>query len=199
MKTRRNNCVLETVLSFMRRAAPFLAGVLSLLLWAGCGPEGARQGTDRAVWIADGSVNSSNLIRPAASRVDSSVTATISVGAARAVAYGAGSIWVAASANDGSFRGWILRIDPATNRIVAKIPVRSVPGWEIGGGGLTVGDGSVWVTGGVAAPGGVNSPGHGSNAILIRIDPKRTGWSTRATSGVSSETTSRSIGRPSGC
>ena len=28
------------------------------------------------------------------------------------------------------------------------------------------------MTGGVDAPGGINSPGHGSNAILIRIDPK---------------------------
>ncbi len=99
------------------------------------------------------------------------VSATFKVGAARAVTYGEGSIWVAVSANDGSSRGWILRIDPATNKIIARIPVESVPGWEVGGGGLTVGDGSVWVTGAVKAPRGLGSPGHGTDAVLIRIDP----------------------------
>ncbi len=99
------------------------------------------------------------------------VSATIKVGAANAVTYGEGSIWVAVSANDGSFGGWILRIDPATNKIIARIPVDAVPGWEVGEGGLTVGDGSVWVTGAVNAPGGLGSPGHGSDAVVIRIDP----------------------------
>lgn len=88
----------------------------------------------------------------------------------RSVIFGAGSIWVAVSNNDGSFGGSILRIDPETGETVATIPVESVPTWEFGGGAMTVGNDSLWVTGGIEAPGGPDAPGGGSDAVLIRID-----------------------------
>ena len=49
-----------------------------------------------------------------------------------ALAVGAGSVWVSAGAA-------VIRIDPRTDRIVARIPV---PGWS---GGIAVADGVVWV------------------------------------------------------
>jgi len=100
------------------------------------------------------------------------VVATKTVGEdVRSVTYGSGSVWVAVSNNDGSFGGSILRIDPETGETVATITVESVPTWELGGGAMAVGDGSLWVTGGIEAPGGPDSPGGGSDATLIRIDP----------------------------
>jgi Tol biopolymer transport system component len=88
----------------------------------------------------------------------------------RSVVYGAGSVWVAVSNNDGTFGGRILRIDPTTNEIVAEIPVEAIPGWEVGGGAMVVTDDSVWVTGDVEAPGNFESPGGGSDAAVVRID-----------------------------
>jgi Tol biopolymer transport system component len=92
------------------------------------------------------------------------VSATIDVGESDAVAYGEGSVWVAQRAAP-SYGGSILRIDPATNEIVATIPLETVPQWETGGGGLTVANGGVWVAGPVATPGG------GSEAAIVQIDP----------------------------
>jgi len=40
-----------------------------------------------------------------------------------------------------------VRIDPDTEDVQAQIPVPVVPGWLVGGGGLTVADGRVWVAG----------------------------------------------------
>jgi hypothetical protein len=78
-----------------------------------------------------------------------------------------GSLWVSASANDGTGAGHIVRIDPSTNNVEARIPVDAVPTWEVGGAGIAAGAGSVWVTGG----GRVGGAGFG--AILHRIDPGR--------------------------
>jgi hypothetical protein len=64
------------------------------------------------------------------------------------IAYGEGSIWVAASANDGTGSGTVHRIEPDSGRVQAVIPVKAVPGWDSGGGSMEVNDGSVWVAGG---------------------------------------------------
>lgn len=103
---------------------------------------------------------------------DPRVVASIPVGDfPNAVAFGEGSVWVSVPNNDGFFGGEILRIDPATHEIVARIPVDAIPIWETGGGGLAVGAGSVWVAAAVDAAGGSNSPGGGLDGVLIRIDP----------------------------
>ncbi len=54
----------------------------------------------------------------------------------------------------------ILRIDPQSDRVLATIPTPVVPGWEIGGGGIVVAQGSVWVAG-----------ADGSGGAIVRIDP----------------------------
>lgn len=79
------------------------------------------------------------------------------------IAYGEGSVWVSVAADHGS-GGTIVRIDPDTEDILARIPVPVVPGWEIGGGGLTVADGQVWVAGGTYADGD-------DGGAVVAIDP----------------------------
>jgi dipeptidyl aminopeptidase/acylaminoacyl peptidase len=84
----------------------------------------------------------------------------------RSVAYGEGSVWVAASNLDGTSAGHIVRIDPETHEVQADIPVEVIPTWEVGGGAMIVDSGSLWVTGAIEGPGidGV------SDAAVIRID-----------------------------
>ncbi len=62
-----------------------------------------------------------------------------------AVVVGLGSVWVAAPREDGSGGGEILRFDPETAQIEARIPVDHVPGWDWGSAGMAVGLGDVWV------------------------------------------------------
>src|SRR5207247_1248802 len=82
------------------------------------------------------------------------------------VEYGFGSMWV--SSFDKSQTGWITRLDTTTGEKVARISTGDVfPTWEIGGGGLTVGNGSLWLAGAAAAPGEIG----GVHAFLLRIDP----------------------------
>jgi virginiamycin B lyase len=87
-------------------------------LWlANCGPTGAAEG---------GIV-----------RIDTqtkTVAATIPNANALGLAVGEGAVWVTDIGND------VWRIDPASNAVVAKIPVGSLPA------ALTVAYGSVWVT-----------------------------------------------------
>jgi hypothetical protein len=75
-----------------------------------------------------------------------------------------GSVWVAGS-NGNSERGQLVRIDPATGRILARIDV-PVPGWEFGGAGITAARGSVWI---LSYPSEANAAQRGS--WLYRIDP----------------------------
>lgn len=75
------------------------------------------------------------------------------------------SLWATVSANDGTGGGSLLRIDPATNKVVAWIPDAAFSGWVAGGGGLAAGEGSIWATGG-----GELSDGRWV-ALLQRIDP----------------------------
>jgi len=91
------------------------------------------------------------------------VADTIDVGRATSVAYGAGAVWVSIDPTNSSNRA-ILRIDAQTDRILATIPPLVVPGWEIGGGGLTAGDGSVWVA-------GLDASSNGTHGAIVRIDP----------------------------
>jgi hypothetical protein len=86
------------------------------------------------------------------------ILATIRVGDrgdVRSVVYGFDSVWVSGHDEEGQY---LLRVDPATNDIVARIP--SVSGvWD--SGGVVVGRDALWVTG-VADGGG---------AVAHQIDP----------------------------
>ena len=99
----------------------------------------------------------------------SEVTATIETVAhlspfPNAVAIGEGGAWVSGPRNDGSGGGDVVRLDPVTAEVVARIPVSYLPGWVSGGGGLAAGGGSVWVMGSHRVDGE-------EHAILSRIDP----------------------------
>lgn len=104
---------------------------------------------------------------PAASpSVSDPIPIQSSPGAVSGVASGFGSVWV--SSFDESEEGWITRLDAATGEKVARIRTGDVlPTWEVGGGGLAVGDGSLWLAGAANAPG---EPGR-THAFLLRIDP----------------------------
>jgi dipeptidyl aminopeptidase/acylaminoacyl peptidase len=89
-----------------------------------------------------------------------------SPGHVSALTYGFESVWVASYAE--SQGGWITRLDPTTGEKVARISTGDVfPTWEIGGGGLTVGNGSLWLAGAAAARGEAG----GVHGFLLRIDP----------------------------
>jgi streptogramin lyase len=87
------------------------------------------------------------------------VDVTVPIRWPSSIVYGEGSIWVAASANDGTGGGTIYRLDPDTAEVLAEIPSPVVPGWETGGGAMEVANGDLWVAGG------------GSSRNLVRIDP----------------------------
>ena len=100
--------------------------------------------------------------RPAATPpapVDPVVDVTLPIEWPSSIVYGEGSIWVAASANDGTGAGTVYRIDPGTAEILAEISSPVVPGWETGGGAMEVSGGDLWVAGGV-----------GTGGRLVRID-----------------------------
>jgi virginiamycin B lyase len=100
-------------------------------LWlANCGPRGAAEG---------------GIVRIATET--KVVAATIPVAESLDVAVGEGAVWALADAGNE-----VWRIDPASNTVVAKIPVGPLPAQ------LTVADGSVWVT-------------DIGNGTLSRIDP----------------------------
>jgi hypothetical protein len=104
---------------------------------------------------------------PAASpSVSDPIPIESSPGSVSGVAYGFGSVWV--SSFDESQEGWITRLDATTGEKVARIPTGDVlPTWEVGGGGLTAGSGSMWLAGAAGAPGEAG----GVHAFLLRIDP----------------------------
>jgi hypothetical protein len=90
------------------------------------------------------------------------VTATVPLGPSHqeihpgAIAVGEGAVWVLAYFSDETPHQRLLRIDPATNEVVAEIPLP-----ESTAGEVAVGFGSVWVT--------LYQQGEGSS--LGRIDP----------------------------
>jgi hypothetical protein len=75
---------------------------------------------------------------------------------------GFGSSWVAGY--DRSENPHLTRLDERTGRVLAVIDIPAGPTWETGGGGLAVGDGSVWAVG--------RYRGH---AVVVRIDPSTNG------------------------
>jgi WD40 repeat protein len=90
--------------------------------------------------------------------IDTSIAQTIDVGLRypEGVVVGNGGVWVAAS--DGMAAGGeLLRLDPDSGEIVARIAMPAVPGWEWGGAGITSGLGSIWVA---------------TGAAVYRIDPE---------------------------
>jgi YVTN family beta-propeller protein len=83
------------------------------------------------------------------------VRATIPLGGANRLAIGAGSVWVT---DDGA--GQLVRVDPRTNRVVARIAAGQSPQ------GVAVGEGGVWVAS--SQRGNSNT---WSRGIVWRIDP----------------------------
>jgi hypothetical protein len=82
------------------------------------------------------------------------------VGRATAVEEGFGSVWVTALDGDVSR---VLRLDPETGETVAHLTL-PVPTWEVGGLGLEVGPGAVWVA-------SSRPTVEGDRATVVRIDP----------------------------
>jgi streptogramin lyase len=93
--------------------------------------------------------------------VEPVVNVTLPIRWPSSIVYGEGSVWVAASANDGTGAGTVFRIDPDTAEILAEIEVPSVPGWEFGGGGMEVAAGSLWIAGYLD---------RGDQGALLRVD-----------------------------
>ena len=93
------------------------------------------------------------------------VGSSIAVGGApNALAVGAGAVWVSANPADGP-PYHLIRLDPVTGEVEARIPVPGLPTWEVGGGGLIALADAVWVTSAVDDPEG------GGHALLFRVDP----------------------------
>lgn len=119
------------------------------------------------LWIAlpGGSSSDGQAREPAAVGLSAEVGPTIDLDDESDAHHGsvllaAGSVWVTRGSPDGDS---VLRIDPGTNRIVARIPIGpfgAAPGWEVGGGGIAEGAGAIWVVGTA-----------GRGALLTRIDP----------------------------
>jgi YVTN family beta-propeller protein len=89
-----------------------------------------------------------------ASDATSTVRATIPLGGANQIGIGAGSVWVS---DDGA--GELVRVDPSSNRVVARIAAGDSPG------GVAVGEGGVWVASSKRAS------GEWSGGTVWRIDP----------------------------
>jgi Tol biopolymer transport system component len=84
-----------------------------------------------------------------------------------AVAVGSDAAWVSVPDNDGTFGGEIVRLAAGSGEIAQRIRVPALPTWEVGGGGLTVFDGSVWALGNGNLTDD-RSAQHGP--ILVRVD-----------------------------
>lgn len=77
--------------------------------------------------------------------LDPEVTATVELGGARGVAFGAGSLWVAVW-EEGSGRK-VVRMDPESGEVFAEIPVEALTSWEVHGQGMATTSEAVWVVG----------------------------------------------------
>jgi len=107
---------------------------------------------------------------PAVEPIDARVAGNLPIEFARSAVSGFGSVWIAQSANDGTGSGWIHRIDPATGETITRIPIDTIPSWEVGGGAMAAGGGSLWVAGAVDRP---DEPGlPKADAAVTRIDPE---------------------------
>jgi dipeptidyl aminopeptidase/acylaminoacyl peptidase len=98
-------------------------------------------------------------------QVSAQITQTIDTGLRfpESVVIDGGGVWVVTrhATSDG---GELLRLDPNTGDVVARISLPSTPGWEFGGTGITAGLGSLWVA----------AFGHEqhTSTVVYRIDPE---------------------------
>jgi hypothetical protein len=115
---------------------------------------------------ATSTTSSHGTVLPPATAFDPRIAETFPVGPngqTNSILYADGSLWVTAYGVDGGGgpdRSMLFRIDPATDSIVARIPIRGTPAMETGGGGIAYGDSAIWVTGSTS-----------NSAILQRVDP----------------------------
>jgi streptogramin lyase len=77
-----------------------------------------------------------------------------------------GRVWVHAMEVDGD--AILLRVDPSTDQVEAKTRIDAFPPWEVGGGAMAAGYGTLWVAGVKDLPW---SEGDHSDAIVTRVDP----------------------------
>ena len=91
---------------------------------------------------------------------------TIEVGQASALTYAAGSVWVDVLDDARTNTGTVLRIDPDTGEIQARIPVDAYPDSEHGGSGMAFDGRYVWIVGTRWSKEGP------AGGILVRIDPE---------------------------
>jgi hypothetical protein len=102
--------------------------------------------------------------------VNAQLAKTVSLGrpaSLSSIAYGDGSAWVALREGDSFNQYSIVRLDGETGQQIAKVPVESVPDWEVGGGGLVFGDGSLWVAGRT-----YDRETQREGGVVIQIDPR---------------------------
>ncbi|MGH2590574.1 MAG: hypothetical protein ACRDGW_07245, partial [Actinomycetota bacterium] len=113
-----------------------------------------------AVWV--NSVRDGKAVVLRIDAVTGDVVAAVETGAhLGGMAYGYDSIWVAASRSGDEPADEVLRIDPATNEVIARIPVEGGETRDV-----VVGEGSVWVYGNSRHTGDVWEA-----SSLWRIDP----------------------------
>ncbi len=75
------------------------------------------------------------------------VSATIPISAfPNSVQVADGSVWVSGRLETAG-QGDLVRLDPTTGEVLARIPMQGLPSWEVGGGEMTAGLGSIWVLG----------------------------------------------------
>jgi outer membrane protein assembly factor BamB len=97
-------------------------------------PQGVVVGAG-AVWVGDLS-NGVWRIDPTTARV----VLRLPVAAPLALAADSGVLWVAAGPTGPTSGGWLVRIDPASNRVASRFPLVGTPA------DVAAGDGVVWVT-----------------------------------------------------
>jgi Tol biopolymer transport system component len=97
------------------------------------------------------------------SQISAEITQTIDTGLRfpEGVVVDDSGVWVV-TRHGTSEGGDLLRLDPGTGDVVARISLPTTPGWEFGGAGITTGLGSVWV----AASGGDQH----TSTVVYRID-----------------------------
>jgi DNA-binding beta-propeller fold protein YncE len=134
-----------------RRRRRWLAVVLVALLVAGLAVTGWLAAERPRTAGAGGAPATTASPGPAAPGRSSPIVATVPTGGfSSAMATGAGALWVVGSDE-------VIRIDPATDKVAARIPVRATGS---GPAAVAVGAGAVWVP--VAVPG-----------ALLGIDPEQ--------------------------
>lgn len=124
---------------------------------AGPNPDGVGA-ADNAVWVANHRGGSVTRIDPATNALLTIKTGNPGRGGPHQIGFGAGSVWVSAgiSVTDTATVSAVVRIDPATNKVVATIPM---PSNASACGGFAISREAVWMPSCADAP------------VLVRIDP----------------------------